>query len=719
MNVERLAKNCVFIGAMLAIVCYAVAESELTWKVLALAHPPAVLGWWLTERLGKRPLSKWLANAAVAGAVLWAGYVVWATKLEVSTFCQFLILVMVIRIWDTKQAKDMAQIVVLSVFLVVGAILTDTRLHLAVLVLMTVPTIASAAAMLHILTAVERARKGEGRGNIGRSIAVSGGAGRHLGVMWLLGVAIGLIVSLIVFVIMPRGIGLRSLGRFGEVASSRTGFTDTVDLRRAGPSVESEIAVMEVRLEDDTGFPLGSPDQVLYLRGVALDQYERGAWTRGVGRGGATYELRTGVWQDRLSWRTGRRTLVQKVTIRDAGATTPLYAMLSPVGIKVEKPTSVRFSRWDEVLTRDDRQGRTGRLEYTVRSVESAMPRESALDRRRTPATFPSDRVTVLARSVLVASGIEPDPERRAPVLDRSAAEAIQNFLHTGFQYTLDTEAPPAGVDPIEAFLFDRKTGHCEVFAGAMAAMCRSVGVDARVVAGYLASEYDESAGVYTVRERHAHAWVEVLTDNWNWRTMDPTPPADLASAHRPRDSIAAKFNRWLDSLNAAWAVSVVSFDESSQRKLLGMNVNPSLEIQEKFMEWAGASESSRGETDSRRWVPVMGVLSLVVGGGVLYRLAVGVIGRKRGVRRPTPREARFYDDAIRVLRRAGIPKPEGVTPLEHASSLAAVHPAAPGVLREIGELYYEARFAGRRLNPEESARGKALAGSLRALLVR
>jgi len=371
-------------------------------------------------------------------------------------------------------------------------------------------------------------------------------------------------------------------------------------------------------------------------------------------------------------------------------------------------------------MTRDDNPGRGGRLEYTVRSIEPAAARESALDRRRTPPTFPSEKVTQLARSVLLAAGIEADAEKRAPALDQSAARAIEDFLRAGFQYTLDTEAPPAGADPIEVFLFDRKSGHCEVFAASMAAMCRSVGVEARVVAGYLATEFDGASGLYTVRERNAHAWAEVLTDNGNWRTFDPTPPAELEAAHKPKDTIAAKFNRWVDSLNSAWAVSVVSFDEASQRKLLGINMNPSLEIQDRFMQWAGAAAPTTSDGGGDRWVIFGGVVCLLVGGGALYRVLTGVMGKRRSAsRRFTPREARFYDDAIRVLRRAGVPKPEGVTPLEHAAALASRHPEAPGVLREIGELYYEARFAGRRLSPEATARGKTLASSLRALLVR
>lgn len=720
MNVARMAKNCVLAAALLSIACYAAAEHELTWTILALAHPLVVLGWWLTERLGKRPLRRWLANGAVAGAVAWAAYVVYATKLEVSTFCQFLILVMVIRIWDAKQAKDMAQIVVLSVFLVIGAILTDTRLHLALLVLVTVPAIASAAAMLHVLASVERAERVDAPGE---GVAVAAGLSKHLTLLLSVGLLIGLVVSLVVFVIMPRGIGLRALGRFGEVAGARTGFTDTVDLRRSGPIVESEVAVMEVSIEDDSGFPLGAPDRVLYLRGVALDHYERGAWTRSLAIAPSQFNLRPGEWEG-LSRRSGRHAIVQKIRLREAAAESPMWAMLLPVSVRVESAARVRYSGIDGVLSRDDANGRSGRFEYAVRSIEPPLPRESALERWGEPATFPSDRVKELATSVLIAAGVEPDPEHRPPAFDVSAAGAIELFLRTGFAYTLDARAPPQGMDPIEAFLFERKSGHCELFAAAMAAMCRSVGVDARVVAGYLGTEYDPSSGVYTVRERNAHAWVEVRTDRWNWRTFDPTPPEDLARAHQPRATLAAKFNRWLDSLNSAWAVSVVSFDESSQRKLLGMNVNPSLEIQDKFMVWAsrglGGTQGEPGR--AARWMMLGGVLALLAGAGVLLRMFGRLLWRRRGVGGPrpvVPREARFYWDAIKLLRRAGLPKPVWSTPMEHAPALESRHPEAPGVLRELAAIYYESRFAGRALSPEEAARGRELVVALRRLLAR
>src|SRR3712207_8589126 len=51
--------------------------------------------------------------------------------------------------------------------------------------------------------------------------------------------------------------------------------------------------------------------------------------------------------------------------------------------------------------------------------------------------------------------------------------------LQTQFSYTLDlTDARKIieGQDPLVAFLYDLKRGHCEYFAGAMALMCQSLG---------------------------------------------------------------------------------------------------------------------------------------------------------------------------------------------------------------------------------------------------
>ena len=68
------------------------------------------------------------------------------------------------------------------------------------------------------------------------------------------------------------------------------------------------------------------------------------------------------------------------------------------------------------------------------------------------------------------------------------------------------------GQDPLVAFLYDLKRGHCEYFAGAMTLMCQSLGMEARMVIGFKCDEYNDVGHYYIVRQSHAHAWVEVRT---------------------------------------------------------------------------------------------------------------------------------------------------------------------------------------------------------------
>src|ERR1019366_8942262 len=60
-------------------------------------------------------------------------------------------------------------------------------------------------------------------------------------------------------------------------------------------------------------------------------------------------------------------------------------------------------------------------------------------------------------------------------------ANAIERHLRKDYKYSLallKAEVP----DPLAYFLFDRRTGHCEYFASAMAVMLRTLGIPSRVV---------------------------------------------------------------------------------------------------------------------------------------------------------------------------------------------------------------------------------------------
>src|SRR5262249_44736134 len=130
-------------------------------------------------------------------------------------------------------------------------------------------------------------------------------------------------------------------------------------------------------------------------------------------------------------------------------------------------------------------------------------------------------------------------------------------------------------MDPIEWFLTQGKAGHCEYFASAMAGMCRAVGINSRVIAGYVAVEFNPSEESYTVRDSNAHAWVEAEVAPDEWWTFDPSPPDTLRARMKATSSLAARWARWLDRLDEAWSTSFISFDESSRRRLLGFSADP------------------------------------------------------------------------------------------------------------------------------------------------
>ena len=87
---------------------------------------------------------------------------------------------------------------------------------------------------------------------------------------------------------------------------------------------------------------------------------------------------------------------------------------------------------------------------------------------------------------------------------DRSTA--ILNHLLSNYQYSLEADTTTS-LHPIDDFLFSRKTGYCEHYVTAMVIMLRTLGIPARLVTGFLATELNEFGGYYTVRQRDAHAW--------------------------------------------------------------------------------------------------------------------------------------------------------------------------------------------------------------------
>lgn len=139
-----------------------------------------------------------------------------------------------------------------------------------------------------------------------------------------------------------------------------------------------------------------------------------------------------------------------------------------------------------------------------------------------------TQRTAELARQVVEAAGAT-DPYHQA--------RALADYLRTDPRFSYSTVAAlpsEPGRDLVDFFLFDPngQVGYCEYYASAMAVMARAVGLPSRVAVGYAPGERIE-AGIYSVREKNAHAWTEIYFPGYGWEIFEATH--SIAAVPRPR----------------------------------------------------------------------------------------------------------------------------------------------------------------------------------------
>jgi len=717
MSLRRWSDALVTATVILSIASYAVAERFPALVVVAI--PAALLGWYLTDVRGiavaRRPISDLLVLAAIAWSAYRVRSVGWVQGLTVSVFCEFLVAIILVKMWDRKLPRDSAQILTLSVFLSVGSMLTGASLGMAVILLCNLALLVLSVALFHITSGAAAATLPDGERPARGPLAAGPGARRHFTLTVLFALAMGLVISVVVFLVMPRGIGSGVAGTFGQITGGRqTGLTDHVDLRQSGLISQSARTVLRAQFWDIRGDPLGADGRVFYLRASVLDTYDRSTWT------GPSDADEPPVREDvrpqtpvRLGGVPGENGIVQAIEMLDAPRRTPLPHVYRAVEAWSDRISTFRGDRSIDTLSRE---GEPGRLKYTITSAPPALPRSETF-RRGYTATFPVPEVREIAERVLLDAGIEPEPDLRPRGLDYEACLEIERYLRANFTYTLDTPAAPRSADPIVWFLTRSRVGHCEFFASAMAGMCRSVGIDTRVIAGYAAGEFDADSRTYTVRESNAHAWVEAEIARGVWWTFDPTPPDTLRSRLRPPSGLAAAWGRWLDRINTNWSDSFISFDERSRRKLIGFEADPEPWLRTRL----DALRTHFNEEGWRGAVPIIlraaawtvGACAVAI---VAMRLSRSWLGRvltsirRRAALRADPDLARalghteFFRRAMALLKKRGYARPPWQPPLAFAAEVAARDPGLGRAAGLAADLYYRARYG--RHSPSEAEIG-------------
>ena len=122
----------------------------------------------------------------------------------------------------------------------------------------------------------------------------------------------------------------------------------------------------------------------------------------------------------------------------------------------------------------------------------------------------------------------------------------------------------------IVEFLTLYKEGNCEYFATAAALLLRYMGYPTRVVVGFYGGDYNPLTGYYVVRQKDAHAWVEIYS-NHRWIRYDATKFASLAPSIKEELQPRLEKNRLLlfwDTLNTLWMEYVINLSAAKQAEL-------------------------------------------------------------------------------------------------------------------------------------------------------
>jgi transglutaminase-like putative cysteine protease len=106
---------------------------------------------------------------------------------------------------------------------------------------------------------------------------------------------------------------------------------------------------------------------------------------------------------------------------------------------------------------------------------------------------------------------------------------------------TAKVKAKEKPLTELDHFLFERKMGNCRHFATAFTILCRTQGIPARIVVGFIPGELNKKTGYREVRAKDCHVWSEVYIPYWNWVPFDPIPDGQLP-AHQEGGNMLSKF---------------------------------------------------------------------------------------------------------------------------------------------------------------------------------
>jgi len=507
--------------------------------------------------------------------------------------------------------------------------------------------------------------------------------------LWSLtvGLALGILVMTCgLFFLLPR----TARAALQHLVSSRyyvTGFANEVHLGGGGPIEERSTTVMHIAMADDS-----RPPARMKWKGGTLARFDGHRWFNPPGYEETFSRNRQGyfVLEPSLDRIHREKMLGYLVRVSDEAAGSLFFAG-DPAYVWLETPVIVRTAPGSY----RPRYGMAGGFAYQASSfvpgpdapatAEFLEPEPRSLY-LQLPKVDP--RISLLAAKV---AGVEPS--------DLEKSRALEKYLREHYSYTLE-QPPMPPADPLAAFLFDRRKGHCEYFASALAVMLRTLGIPSRVATGFDSGIFNPISGRQLIRASDAHSWVEAWISHRGWITLDATPPATGAA----NDGLLSRVALWTDAATVFWQDWVLDYNLSQQLTLAARVEDSTRRFRFSLPDvfsgsWWNLRRDASIRLAKRYSLPASAAL-------LLAALAIWILpwliriararGRVRSIRQGTVTAGDatlLYRRMLSLLHRQGMEKPAWLTPFEFAGMVQ--NPGLALLVDDATRAYNELRFGG------------------------